>query len=105
VVEKEKEMNGNIIIGSFIALMTLMSLSFGIFWKIIADAKKSAHARIDRLDTDMKDMKTDCNNRLATYVNKEDLGRLDKNMTDGFVTLNGRIDSLLFAFTNGKRKK
>ena len=91
-------------IWSAAVLLVLMFGSFGVFWKIIADVKKSAHARIDRLDMSMEKMKTDCNNRLANYVNKEDLNRLDKNMTDGLSTLTGRIDNLLLAFTNGKVK-
>lgn len=86
-------------------LMTLMFGSFGVFWKIIADVKKSAHARIDRVETDFKNMETTCNNRLASYVNKDDLNRLDKNMTEGLSTLTGRIDNLLLAFTNGKSKR
>ena len=98
-------MDANVVIGVVIALLALMSLSFGIFWKIIADAKKSSHARIDRLDTDVKDMKTQCDNRLAQYVNKEDLNRLDNDMKEGFNTVTARIDTLLFAFTNGKRKR
>ena len=92
-------------IWSAAVLLVLMFGSFGVFWKIIIDVKKSAHARIDRLDTDMKDMKTDCNNRLATYVNKNDLNRVEKTVTDGFNTMTGRIDSLLLAFTNGKSKR
>ena len=92
-------------IWSAAVLLVLMFGSFGVFWKIISDVKKSAHARIDRLDTSMEKMKTDCNNRLSTYVNKDDLNRLDKNMTDGLSTLTGRIDNLLLAFTNGKTKR
>jgi hypothetical protein len=86
-------------------LLVLMFGSFGVFWKIIIDVKKSSHVRIDRLDTDMREMKTNCDNRLATYVNKEDLNRLDKDMKDGFNGLTSRIDNLLFAFTNGKTKR
>jgi len=86
-------------------LLVLMFGSFGVFWKIITDVKKSSHSRMDRIETNMSDMKTDCNNRLASYVNKDDLNRLDKNMTDGLATLTGRIDNLLLAFTNGKSKR
>lgn len=98
-------MDGSIVIGIFIALLSLMSLSFGIFWKIIQDSKKSSHSRMDRIETSMGDMKTDCNNRLATYVNKDDLNRVEKAVSDGFSTMTGRIDSLLLAFTNGIKKR
>ncbi len=86
-------------------LLTLMFGSFGVFWKIITDVKKSSHSRMDRIETSMGDMKTDCNNRLATYVNKDDLNRVEKAVSDGFSSMSGRIDSLLLAFSNGIKKR
>ena len=92
----------NEILGAGI-LLVLVFGSFGVFWKIIQDVKKSAHARIDRLDTDMKDMKVDCNKRLSTYVNKNDMDGLRCDMNSQFNNLTTRIDSLLLVFKNGNR--
>lgn len=88
-----------IVSGAMILLITIVGFIFGWGWKVIQDVKKSAHARIERLEDDFKDMEHDCTTRLTTYVNKEDMNRLDTDMKDGFATLGGRIDNLILAYT------
>jgi hypothetical protein len=90
---------------------TIAAIFFGAVWFLVQDTKKSAHARMDRIETDFRTMETTCNTRLATYVNKDDVTKIDhrldgmdKDIKSGFNTLTGRIDDLLLAFTNGKRK-
>ena len=84
------------------AMIVLFGFSFGIFWKLLTDVKKSAHARIDRVEKDFSTMETVCNTRLATYVNKEDMKDLRVDMTNQFRGLTTRIDSLILVFKNGK---
>ncbi len=91
--------------GAITLFITVSGFIFGWGWKIIQDVKKSAHKRIDNVVQDMKDLETGCNNRLATYVNKDDVNRIEKKVDNGFVAINGRFDDLLLAFTNGKRGK
>jgi len=61
-------------------LMTLMFGSFGVFWKIIVDTKKSAHSRIDRVEEAFNKMEQGCLERLATYVNKTDVEKVEHRL-------------------------
>lgn len=103
IYEKEKEMNEWVVAaGAITVFVTVSGFIFGWGWKIIQDVKKSAHKRIDNVVEDMKDLENGCKSRLDTYVNKEDVNRIEKKVDEGFNALTGRIDSLLLAFSNGK---
>jgi hypothetical protein len=95
-----------------IGVITIMGILFGIFWKILADVKSSSHARMNRIETEISKMKTDCNIRLTSFANKDDVEKiehhvdtLNRNMNTQFSGLTTRIDSLLLHFTkNGAAK-
>ena len=83
-------------------LITLFSFSFAIFWKIISDVKKSAHARIDRIEKDSKEKvnKDQCETNVKVF--SDSVNRLDQTVigfrtevTSQISNLTGRIDTLI----------
>jgi len=83
-------------------LIGLFGFSFGIFWKIIQDVKKSAHARLDRMENRMTDYvkSSEINGQLRKIDTSLVEMRADSNTK--FTSLTDRIDNLIL-LVNGTR--
>ena len=75
-------------------LIALFGFSFGVFWKIMQDVKKSAHARIDRIETGLGD-----------YAKLSAVNGQYEHLSQAVNNLSTRIDNLIFTINGGKRKK
>jgi len=62
----------SLIISVIVAVIILVSAIFGASWKITQDIKKSAHARIERIETAFEICKDD-KEKKATYEYVDDI--------------------------------
>jgi len=92
--------------GAVMLVLTLTGFIFGWGWRIISDVKKSAHARIDRLETRMHECDKICNARKnnVNEILESKFSQLRGEMTTGFSNLGGRIDGLILTL-NGRGKR
>jgi len=96
------------IIASGVLTLFLMVVGF-IFkwgWNIIQDVKKSAHARLDRLEIRQHELDRNCSERKDNVNDNLNTGftQVRNEMTTGFGNINGRIDGLILTL-NGRKNK
>jgi len=77
---------------------------FGGMWIVLQDIKKSAHARISRLENVMDEIVRDCGTKKDNFITMKAFDRLEVNITRRLDGTNTRIDDLLITLRNGGMK-
>jgi hypothetical protein len=96
-----------ITIGAFVAVATAF---FAAMWAIIGDVKKSAHARIDRVEARVQGIVTDCSQKKDDFITTKAFDRFERHLSsqvDSVKTevthLTKRIDDWIAISKNGTK--
>ena len=85
---------------------------FGVVWLLVQDVKRSAHARIQRVEHVVDNMVVDCAKKKDDFITTKAFDRFEGHLVsrmDGFNKniehLTTRVDDLMLALRNGKENK
>lgn len=90
----------------------LATTVFGVVWLLVQDVKRSAHARIQRVEHVIDTVVSDCSKKKDEFITTKAFDRFEGHLAsrmDGFGKniehLTTRVDDLVFALRNGKGHK
>jgi low affinity Fe/Cu permease len=95
-------------------ILWAFTIGGGIFagmWILLQDIKKSAHARIGRLENVIDEIVRECGKKKEDFITTKAFDRFEGNintrldgMTTQMNTTNSRLDALTLAIRNGSSK-